>query len=114
MGIHFLKVPLLLDADYSPTEPEALLYEPQADGSLKLVGVEYIVVQPAWHGVGNTGLPTFQGHPFEIGPANPEMPPTYTLHSWVWQPNPNGIFTPFNPRVTCPAGSEDDLAGHNH
>jgi hypothetical protein len=30
------------------SEPELLLYEPQADGSFRLVAVEYIVPRPSW------------------------------------------------------------------
>jgi hypothetical protein len=44
------------------------------------------------------------GRPFD-GPMlghEPGMPPHYDLHVWVWQANPEGIFAPFNPNVTCP------------
>lgn len=29
------------------------------------------------------------------------MPWHYDLHVWIWTPNPNGDFAPFNPRVMC-------------
>ena len=32
----------------------------------------------------------------------PGMPPHYDLHVWVWQPNPDGMFAIWNPKVTCP------------
>jgi hypothetical protein len=107
MGVHYLKYPLVLDAGFVPTEPEALLYEPRADGSLKLVAVEYIVVADAWHAAGNTGAPTFGGREFERGPLGPGMPELYTLHAWVWKPNPAGMFAPHNPRVSCPGGEHE-------
>jgi hypothetical protein len=31
------------------------------------------------------------------GPAFPH----YQLHVWVWKNNPNGMYTPFNPNVSC-------------
>src|SRR5262245_31165806 len=42
MGFHYAKVGLLDDV-INPAEPEALLYEPRKNGTLRLVGVEYIV-----------------------------------------------------------------------
>jgi hypothetical protein len=27
----------------------------------------------------------------------------YDLHVWLWKDNPEGMFTPTNPAVTCPA-----------
>jgi hypothetical protein len=29
------------------------------------------------------------------------LPPFYSLHAWIWKPNPSGILTPWNPRVSC-------------
>ena len=26
----------------------------------------------------------------------------YTLHAWIWQYNPAGLFAHWNPNVTCP------------
>ena len=36
--------------------------------------------------------------------------PHYDRHVWVFRDNPNGVFAPFNPNVTCP--STMAMAGH--
>ncbi|MEX2549894.1 MAG: hypothetical protein WD638_06695, partial [Nitriliruptoraceae bacterium] len=62
------------------------------DGQLRLVAVEYASWQPASL-FGQTFAP-----PAGIGEPGP---PFYTLHAWIWQGNPDGVFAPFNPNVTC-------------
>jgi hypothetical protein len=104
MGIHYGKFALFMDAAVAPGEPEILLYEPHADGSLRLVGVEYAVSSEAWHAAGNAAPPAFAGHSFEHAPG------AYVLHAWVWKNNPAGVFTSYNPKVTCPDGGP----GHEH
>ena len=37
-----------MDGILDVNKPEALIYEPQSNGQLRLVGVEYIVPKPAW------------------------------------------------------------------
>ena len=94
MGFHWVKGPAV-DPVFNAMEPEAVLYEPDKHGNMKLVAIEYIVVdigQPA---------PTFGGQPFDVGGA-PLPVPHWTLHVWLHKDNPNGIFTPFNPAVICP------------
>jgi hypothetical protein len=93
MGYHWSNG-ALVDPVFEPLRPEAVLYEPQANGSLKLVAVEYIVIdigQPA---------PTFDGRAFDEG-GTPVPVPHWSLHVWVHRDNPNGVFTPFNPAVSC-------------
>jgi hypothetical protein len=113
MGIHYANPGLMQDAGMNPTQPEMLLYLPEADGSMKLVGIEYAIAKPAWHGAGNEGAPVFMGHTFDVLPGDPGAgrPDLYTLHAWIWLPNPAGMFAPFNPRVSCPAGN--DAGGHS-
>lgn len=94
MGYHWLNG-ALVDPVFELLRPEAVLYEPDARGNLKLVAVEYIVVD-----VGQP-RPEFDGHPFDIGGA-PLPIAHWTLHVWVHRDNPAGIFTPFNPAVSCP------------
>jgi hypothetical protein len=94
MGFHWANFGLV-DPNFEPLRPEAVLYEPGPDGELHLVAVEYIVInvgQPA---------PTFGGQPFDVG-GTPVEAPHWSLHVWVHKDNPNGIFTPFNPAVACP------------
>ena len=93
MGFHYAQVGLL-DAVINPAEPEALLYEPEKNGTLRLVGVEYIVPRTAWTG---TTPPELYGQQYAYVPAFD----VYGLHAWVWKNNPSGMFAPWNPVVTC-------------
>jgi hypothetical protein len=104
MGVHFVNWQLFADAEFSTANPEILMYEPQPDGSMRLVGVEFGVAPEPWYAAGNTARPAFEGRPFDDGPG------FYALHVWVWKHNPAGIFAPFNPKVRCLADTE----GHAH
>ena len=48
MGIHYLNT-TLVDDTVIVTKPELMIYEPQQDGSMTFVGVEYIIPHPT-HG----------------------------------------------------------------
>ena len=90
MGFHWVNGPLV-DPVFDALHPEAVLYD--TDG--ELVAVEYIVInvgQPA---------PTFDGEPFNVGGA-PIQVAHWTLHVWLYRPNSNGLFNPWNPAITCP------------
>ena len=104
MGIHFLN-PALLDDAVNATTPELLIYEPRADGGLKLIAVEYLVLKAAWEGAHGPGAspPELFGEDFHLTPAGNRygLPDFYELHAWVWKPNPSGTFYEWNPRVTC-------------
>lgn len=105
MGFHYL-MESRLDATVEGVEPELLLYAPGADGSLNLVGVEYMVMAPMWD-AGNDGPPTLLGQTFadhRAEEARHGLPfPHYDLHFWAWEDNPNGIWSPLNPAVSCDA-----------
>jgi hypothetical protein len=99
MGVHYLKVDLV-DGVLEPTKPEALVYEPLPGGKYKLVAVEYIVVADLLED--RNVAPLFgqvkmddhlHGYPLGF--------PHYQLHVWLWKNNPSGMYTPFNPKVTC-------------
>lgn len=94
MGFHYVN-PALLDAAVDIPEPEALMYEPRKNGKLRLVGVEYVVPFSA---VPVTADPPelFEEH-FH---ANEDLG-LWTLHVWVWQHNPDGMFAHWNSKVTC-------------
>ena len=102
MGIHFLNLGLLDDA-VNATTPELLIYEPGRGNSLKLIAVEYLVIQSAWEEAGNTSPPSLFGEEFNLTPAGNRygLPAFYELHVWVWKPNPNGMFYEWNPNVSC-------------
>ena len=101
MGIHYLNGGLI-DAVLDPLHPEAVMYEPQKNGKLELVGVEYIVFQDAWDAL-HPQPPVLFGHPFHLvrAPNRYNVPAFYELHLWVWQHNRNGIFNDWNPAVHC-------------
>ena len=102
MGVHMLN-PSLLDGTIEATQPEALVYEPRNNGTLKLVALEYLIFQSAWAG---PGKPSLLGQEFDLVPAGNryDLPPFYALHAWIWKPNPSGILYAWNPRVSCDGG----------
>ncbi|MBK1714405.1 hypothetical protein [Rubrivivax gelatinosus] len=106
MGVHYLNGTLVDTTMADPLHPEALTYEPQADGSLKLVGVEYIVFQDSWDAA-NAQPPTLFGHPFHLvrSPNRYGVPSFYELHFWVWRANKLGLFADWNPDVRCPTAA---------
>jgi len=93
MGYHFVNENLV-DPVFDPLKPEALLYERGQNGKLKLVGVEYIVID-----VGQPH-PYFGDHPFDVG-GTPVPVDHYSLHVWIWKHNPLGMYSPYNPNVDC-------------
>jgi hypothetical protein len=94
MGYHWVN-PSLVDENFDPLKPEVLLYTKGPDGNLKLIGVEYIVVN-----VGQAA-PVFGNQSFAVG-GTPLPIPHWSLHAWIYEPNPSGMFAPFNPNITCP------------
>ena len=101
MGVHFLN-PALVGPTVDPKRPSLLLYEPTADGKLRLVGAEWFV--PLATGIKER--PQLFGRPFD-GPMEghePLLPQSlhhYDLHVWLWKDNPAGLFSPTNPNVKC-------------
>lgn len=101
MGIHFLN-PGLIGPIIDPMKPQILLYEPDGEGRLELVGAEWFV--PLATGV--TERPNLLGQPFD-GPMEghePLMPRAlhhYDLHVWLFRDNPAGLFNAINPTVDC-------------
>jgi hypothetical protein len=100
MGFHYVNFDLV-DGIFDPTQPEALLYEMDKNGQMKLVGAEFILVKALWD-LENEMKPYFGHHEFEEAFAPIPLPfDNYQLHVWIWKNNPSGIFTPFNPKVQC-------------
>lgn len=99
MGVHMVN-PGLLDATIDASSPEALVYEPRKDGTLKLVAVEYVVFESAWPG---SRPPALFGREFDYVPVGNRygLPAFYALHAWIWKGNPSGILFAWNPRVSC-------------
>jgi len=132
MGIHFFRPDLLgITAPPSPRvngtgthtdflKPSILIYEPQADGSLALVAVENLVFAAAWKAAGHDERPSFHGVPYDSMADDPSTPldeahmfePHFDRHVWIYRDNPNGVFTPFNPAVSC--ANHRGTSGHVH
>jgi hypothetical protein len=93
MGFHWVN-PSLVDPVFDPLKPEAILYAMGPGGNLRLIAVEYIVI--------NVGQPPpmFGDQPFNVG-GTPVPAPHWSLHVWLYENNPSGIFAPFNPNISC-------------
>jgi hypothetical protein len=102
MGQHYVRGAIVGDGAINPLEPEALVYEPMPGGGLRLVGVEYVVFKDAWD-ANHAAPPSLFGRGFtQVNAGNRYgLPPFYALHAWIWRPNPSGIFSDWNPSVTC-------------
>jgi hypothetical protein len=115
MGIHYVNgslisgETLLSDGQLDPTKPQALIYEPQPNGGLKLVGTEFIILASA---LPPNAAPQVNGHlmlyidgPTSSRPkATPNrygLPALFELHVWAWRDNPQGSFVDWNNHVTC-------------
>ena len=94
MGFHYGNVGLI-NGTVSVDKPQLLLYEPEQNGRLRLVAVEYII-------------------PYTFVPRSAEPPVLFNqkfaqvdafglwgLHAWVWKENPSGMFAAWNPNVNC-------------
>jgi hypothetical protein len=100
MGYHYAKFDNFGTLD--PTRPQALLFEPEKDGSMRLVGVEFIVPDGGTAGVKDSAPPPpLFGQQFEYVPDFD----VWGLHAWVWRYNPAGMFAAWNPSVTCAYGT---------
>ena len=102
MGLHFVNQALVSRGEIDATHPQIVIYEPTADGGLKLIGADYLVLAEGWDKK-NPGPPELMGqlfHYFEA-PNRFGLPAFYTLHVWAWKDNPNGAFVNWHPNVSC-------------
>ncbi|HSJ68497.1 MAG TPA: hypothetical protein VK921_12510 [Anditalea sp.] len=105
MGYHYVNFSIV-NGEHDPLHPEALVYEPMKNGKFKLVAVEYIVdarllsdrnIAPKFGQIAMDNH--LHGAPLGF--------PHYQLHVWLWKNNPSGIYTPFNPNVSCEYGESE-------
>ncbi|HKY60857.1 MAG TPA: hypothetical protein VJP59_07595 [Gemmatimonadota bacterium] len=121
MGIHYFRPDLLQITAMGPrvdgagmhtdfTQPSVLVYVPDETGALRLAAVENLVFEKAWKAAGNAGPPEFLGRQYWHRIDNPltadvdeahMFEPHYELHVWLHEDNPSGMFSPYNPRVSC-------------
>ena len=107
MGVHYVRGDLVADPTENPLTPEALVYEPTKGGGLRLVALEYVVIQSDWDAT-HASPPSLFGHEFMAvdGSDGYGLPPFYALHVWLWKFNPSGLFADYNPHVTCTYSTE--------
>ncbi len=105
MGVHYVHGKRVGDAKVKSRKPEALVYEPAANGKLKLVALEYIVFKSAWRAEHPSGKPSLKGQKLTLVPAGNRygIPAFHELHLWAWKDNPAGLYADYNPDVSCPA-----------
>jgi len=120
LGLHMANLGIS-NKVFDPAKPQVLLYQPNASGKLKLVGVAYSIAhtgqsdeQPAgfaggsdvWHfhrnlcflpGGSVTITPTLADCKSRHGYFQAKT--AWLLHAWIWKTNPDGVFTESNPRV---------------
>jgi hypothetical protein len=102
MGFHYINAGLL-DSDVDVAHPEALVYAPDKHGKRKLVALEYVVFQGDWIAKHGDKMPELFGEMFMATgfPNRYDIPAFFSLHVWLYQSNPSGLFAPFNPAVSC-------------
>lgn len=133
MGIHYFRPDLLGITSVSPRidgtgthtdflNPAVLLYEPQADGGMVLVGVENLVFEKAWREAGHAEPPSFHGRSWDHMVDDPAteideshgFAPHYDQHLYLYRENPLGALEPFNPEVTCEHAPVPGTTGEAH
>ena len=107
MGLHFTNMDLLDEINKTgvldATRPQIVIYEPNSDGRLRLLGADYLVFADAWDAKHPEGPPQLMGQFFHLfeKPNRFGLPAFYTLHVWAWKDNPNGAFVNWHPNVSC-------------
>lgn len=92
-GFHYLNKDLV-DANVELLRPELVMYEPQPNGELRLIGVDYVVPFTAWT---SPNAPVLLGMPF----MRNEPLGVWALHIWAFRENPRGMFAMWNPNASC-------------
>lgn len=104
MGVHFVRMDRVSKLVLDATQPQALIYEPMPDGAMRLVGVEYIVLDQNWSAANPPGTaPSLQGNllNYVAYPNRYALPAFWEIHVWAWQHNPKGSYADWNTQVTC-------------
>lgn len=91
MGHHYMNSGYL-DGTFEVDKPEILVYSPNpASGQMQLVAVEYAIPNSEPQPEGFTGS-------YDVWDNNAGFG-LWLLHAWVWEYNPDGVFTSMNPNV---------------
>ena len=102
MGLHYINFDLVKGDVIDAAHPQAIIYEPTANGGVKLIGADYLVLAHAWN-KNHSAPPDLMGQWFHFfdTPNRFGLPAFYTLHVWAWKDNPNGAFVNWHPNVSC-------------
>jgi hypothetical protein len=102
MGLHYINGDLVNSGVIDPTHPQIVIYEPTANGGLKLIGADFLVLAETWDAK-KQGPPQLMGQLFHLFdfPNRFGLPAFYTLHVWAWKDNPKGAFVNWHPDVSC-------------
>ena len=102
MGLHYINGDLVGSGVIDATHPQIVIYEPLADGHLRLIGADFLVFASVWDAK-HSGPPELMGQLFHYweSPNRFGLPAFYTLHVWAWKDNPNGAFVNWHPKVQC-------------
>ena len=90
MGFHYINGDNVGSLD--PTRPQLVIYEPEQNGTLRLVAVEFI-----FPGQPTDPAPVLFGQPFNWNATFQ----VWALHVWIFKNNPTGLFKDWNPDVSC-------------
>ena len=102
MGLHYVNGKIVETGELDPARPQIVIYEPTANGGLRLIGADYLLFADAWHAK-HSAPPQLMGQLFHLfeSPNRFGLPAFYTLHVWAWKDNPNGAFVNWHPAVSC-------------
>jgi hypothetical protein len=102
MGLHYIKGAFVKSGVLDATKPQIVIYEAMPNGSLRLIGADYLLLADAWDKT-HSGPPELMGQSFHLftTPNRFGLPAFYTLHVWAWKDNPMGAFVNWHPNVSC-------------
>ncbi|HWZ33488.1 MAG TPA: hypothetical protein VNX18_19240 [Bryobacteraceae bacterium] len=102
MGLHYVNMNLVGSGVLDATRPQIVIYEPKPDGTLRLIGADYLLLVDAWK-LNHSAPPELMGQFFHLftSPNRFGLPDFYTLHVWAWKENPKGAFVNWHPNVSC-------------
>jgi hypothetical protein len=105
MGVHLVLSSRIASGVLKPEQPQALIYEPMQDGAMRLVGVEFIILEKVWLSSNPPAgaTPALDGNllNYIAFPNRYGLPAFYEMHVWAWEHNPKGVYADWNTHVTC-------------
>jgi hypothetical protein len=101
MGLHYVNGNLVNSGVLDATHPQIVIYEAMPNGTLRLIGADYLLIADAWNAK-HPGPPELMGQLFHLfeSPNRFGLPAFYTLHVWAWKDNPQGAFVNWHPNVS--------------